>query len=158
MSLVYAHGVEAQTGDVCEQFANELKGRFGERYLELDLKCGRVGPCYGTPDLTYDSSGGGEVGTCGHLESQECDASYKTLAYEEAAGWEALYAQCPELLTPTPIDGVVPDDTKNNGPLFTATTSAELLKRVKSLEKKLVRAKKEAKRGKARRCLVPRTR
>jgi hypothetical protein len=150
----------------------------------LDAKCGRVGPCFGTPDLQPpsdqpsdspvvtspdrieggndtsgdDPSDGDKIGICGFPNSPECDAGYEALASEEAADWDSLYAECPELAKPIPVEGIgngdIKDGVDNIGPLFRAPTSSELLKRVKTLEKKLRRAKKAARRGKIRRCIA----
>ncbi len=189
MSLVYVHGVAAQEGDSCDKRANQLRELFEGKYLELDEKCGQTGPCYGTsalqppvvqppdsPDVAPtdpveggndgsedDSSGGDKVGVCGFPDSPECAASYEALASEVAAAWNSLYAQCPDLPTPVPVDGNDSGDSREQtlghaGPVFRAPTSAELFQRLKTAERKLRRAKKVAKRerARARRCQVPR--
>jgi hypothetical protein len=189
MGLVYAHGVAAQEGDSCEKRANLLRELFEGKYLELDEKCVQTGPCYAppaqepsgvqpsdSPDVASpspieggdnssedDSSGSGKVGICGFPDSPECTASYEALASEVTAAWDGLYAECPDLATPVPVDGTGNSDSGeytavDTEPVFRAPTSAELFQRLKTVEKKLRRAKKVAKRerARARRCQAPR--
>jgi hypothetical protein len=108
----------------------------------------------GEGDGTGSGSSDGSVNVCGSPLSPECAAGYDALNTEVSTAWDKLYAECPEFANPVPVNGVGAGDSPGNtfdttGPVFRAPTSSELYDTVKTLKKKLSRAKKSLRRERA---------
>lgn len=167
LSFVYAHGAAADQAASCEGRGNDLRELFSAKYIALDAQCAAQ-PCEGAvepepkpqPSTSEDSPvvsspapsengegssraciSEGSVGVCGWPLSPECAAAYDALSAEVAAAWEKLYAECPDLEKPGPVEGGE-DRSSTQGPLFRAPTASELFDTVNVLKKRNSRLRK----------------
>lgn len=131
----------AASSDTCEQKFTALNDRLSAAYIALDTEC-------------YPNDTSNVTSSCGFELSPECQERYDALAQEGNDGYNELYLECAEFLTPVLVDVKPGEDAPRVGdtqtrtiprPVVRAPSKKEMLTKIKSLKKQLKREKAKSK-------------